>query len=169
MRETRVISRLLWSASVALIFPSVALSTDDDPSQFHEPVLGVEDWLDGCARLSEETVMTVSKTELETDCVLLALEYCTREQSNSYGEICHDILVEHILFRSEEISKSLPVNPNLTEVRRFSYANALQRASEVTQAICGADLSEKQCQLKNATLRWLDLRHADRLLEGERK
>ncbi|NOD61803.1 MULTISPECIES: hypothetical protein [unclassified Ruegeria] len=169
MRVALSINRLLWSASYVLVFPTVALGTDDDPSQIHEPVFGVEDWFDGCAQLSNNTVMSIPKMALDMDCVAWALDYCTNKQENSYQDICHETLIDHIHLRSAEISEELPENPNLKGFKRSSYEKARQRAADVSQSKCDAEMSENECKLLDATLRWLDLRIAERLLEGNRQ
>jgi len=161
--------RLLWSSLVALLIPSAVLGDDDSPGQILGPIIGVENWFDGCAQLSQETMMTVPKMTLDTDCVTFALDYCTQRQTNSYSDICYEILTEHILLKSAEILPSLPANPNLKGFKHSSYSNALRRASDIEKASCESDISERECLLIDATLKWLDLRLAERLLEGERQ
>ncbi|MES0824756.1 hypothetical protein [Ruegeria sp. SCP11] len=160
-------SRILWFVLVALLISTAVVWAEESPSQNLEPIIGVEDWFDGCAQLSQETVLTVSKMNLDADCVALALDYCTQKQTNSFQDICHEILIDHIVLRSAEISRLLPSKPDLKGFKLSSYTNALRRASEAAQIQCGTDMSERECLLLDVTMKWLDLRFANRLLEGE--
>ena len=161
-------SKLFWSGVVALLIPATVLEADDSMGQALEPVIGIEDWFDGCTQLSKTTVMSVPKMTLDVDCVAWELDYCANKQENSYQDICHEILIEHIRLRSAENSGGLPANPILKGFRRSSYANALQRAAEDSQTKCETDMSEDECQFFDTTMKWLDLRFANQLLEGER-
>jgi hypothetical protein len=154
-----------WLVLVTLLVPNAKVWAEDSSGQNSEPFLGVEDWFDGCANLGQETVMTVPKMTLDADCVTLALSYCTQKHTNSYREICHEILTEHLDRKSAEILHLLPMKPNLKGFKRSSYQNALRRASETPQTQCLADMSESDCKLVDATMKWLDLRFANRLLE----
>lgn len=160
-------SKMFWPGLVALLISAAALEADESMGQASEPVIGVENWLDGCTQLSKTTVMSVPKMTLDMDCVASALDYCTNNQENSYQDICHEILIEHIRLRSAEISGYLPANPNLKGFKRSSYANARRRTSEDFQTKCEADMSENECLLLDATMKWLNLRLAERLLEGK--
>ncbi len=160
-------SKLFWSGLVALLISAALAGADDSMGQASEPVIGVEDWFDGCTQLSKTTVMTVSKMTLDVDCVARALDYCTNNNENSYQDTCHEILIEHIRLRSAEISDLLPANPDLKGFKRSSYEGARWRVAEVSQTKCETDTPENECKLLDAATKWLDLRFAERLLEGQ--
>ncbi|WP_299944998.1 hypothetical protein [uncultured Ruegeria sp.] len=136
-------------------------------SEPEEPIIWIEEWFDGCAALSNSTKVTISKMTLDADCVAQALDYCIGNISSNLEELCHTVFVDHLQHKSSEILSSLPAQVSLTGFNLKSYESAVERTSRSDSEACDETMPELRCQLLVTTLRWLDLRYAQRLLKDK--
>ncbi|MCA0905210.1 hypothetical protein LCM27_02230 [Ruegeria marisrubri] len=131
-----------------------------------EPVVGIEDWFDGCAELTNTTRATVSKHTLDQGCAGQALYFCLAQDRSRFEERCQDILISHLSLKSAEISASLPSEPDLSASHLQVYTRTVQDASSGHSGTCIGH-SELYCRFLHEVGTWVDWRHAQRLVEGK--
>ncbi|WP_170400340.1 hypothetical protein [Ruegeria arenilitoris] len=161
---------LLFSLIALVVSTGFSLAQNEEEysiSEPEEPIVWIEDWFDGCAALSNSTKVTISKMTLDSDCVTQALDYCIGDISTDLEEWCQMVLIDHLRHTSGEILSSLPSQVSLRGFEQKSYERAVSRASRSTSKICDDTVPELECQLLDTTLRWLDLRYAQRLLKDK--